>query len=1229
MFSFLLSAVTGVPADLNFSHVNNNSKANFKKKNTKVRKNKKKKGPKTTELKVDADEDSDEKSDASEDENSDDNENDSDDAEVSTEPQPVTSTTSDLRDRISGSPMEALLKEVAVKCEVDSSIVFACMNQLWEMSSKYDDMDTLCRAVEEYKKSHAIEGKPQANHVSTSSTASPNPNPPIPSSKPPTTSSSSPPPPPAPVLTIPDRLELAAQFSTTNLQESLVALALWAHTYNTNNNSQSLHTVGSTASEVFFSSKALEILLTTMLDNARSGADSGGNTMPVKEGFLKLLASLVGSATANDSALIAAVESLDKLLLQVHSLHKNGLFSASGVPVLAEHVGGCIKKALAQCEHRTVQQRVAADEHKLKQLLQLEGAGLQELEQSLSVAKSHLAAATGGNAEKAKNAPPKVQSYFMIRELVSDKLQIIVQNVSALKSTSQQLLSVATISPLSTTTHSANSGTVAAVVTEQQAILHQALLQGTDGQRLQDPHTLAQSLAQLQGDKDRAVKPLEGQLQVLQAKHSSLSSQREQLQSQLARCEAELQAVTANKDHCESQLRALETTFRAQMDPLVKLKESASHSTRGHDGLGSLLNTVTGFEKSFLHAFLQTNASNVNNSKSNNTVSTALSNAALQTAQSATPVIQKRVKLLEESVVLEYVQAERDCIEILLERGAEANEKLHTLHRERQAFIDLALTTPRVQTEEKIAKLEGEVAEDLQSISQLLSSLSEAIAGVLAVCAGNAEFKRKLTAQLSALTHRLQSVQGVAVPAYLQQLVSSSSIAIPATAVSSTPTTTGTAMHQSVGVTKEFDLKALLASTNPTHLPAKPSNNATNNTNNNATINNATNNATNNTTRGLKDGRKNSSNNMLATSKPSAQRPPSKTNPSTSKKPENNQKKKTDTSDAINMLERMAGANSKAANTNTIHASAAATVVETTPSMGAEEKKEDVSNMPTEGEGDVDNKEAPKAATTLKDIQMEQEQGHQKKKRTRSKRNSKPNPNPTLTTNPNPNPTLDTDNSPTTTNTTNSIENTMETMENTINTIPNTMNTMEDSEGANSKQFAKEEEADTDCESRCGSGSASKPATDSSDLTLHPISMELSDGDVVSEAPCTPSRSHPNGINGMPPPSSAKHPLFESPFVDIRQVYDNPENEEDTVVQVLNQETVSLLKSRASFSYNINPNLTSTSRNRSEENLSSSTITTPEMTLKDKLDKDVNEEKASFQVSYQSQGIAMDKNPNN
>jgi len=76
--------------------------------------------------------------------------------------------------------MEFLLKEVAMECEVDQSIVLECMNKLWEVNLKYDDMDTLCRAVEEvvpilfhfiifkmkckssqYKTSHAIEGKPR------------------------------------------------------------------------------------------------------------------------------------------------------------------------------------------------------------------------------------------------------------------------------------------------------------------------------------------------------------------------------------------------------------------------------------------------------------------------------------------------------------------------------------------------------------------------------------------------------------------------------------------------------------------------------------------------------------------------------------------------------------------------------------------------------------------------------------------------------------------------------------------------------------------------------------------------------------------------------------------------------------------------------------------------------------------------------------------------------------
>lgn len=127
---------------------------------------------------------------------------------------------------------------------------------------------------------------------------------------------------------------------------------------------------------------------------------------------------------------MAVMESLDHLLLQVHSLHKDGVFPAAGtsncfkydqlfkifhfsliyffcqfrmiyrvfpsfllgVSVLAEHVGGAIKRALAQCEQRSPQQRVAAEELRLKQLQQLEG--LPQLEQALSDAKTLLSAAT-------------------------------------------------------------------------------------------------------------------------------------------------------------------------------------------------------------------------------------------------------------------------------------------------------------------------------------------------------------------------------------------------------------------------------------------------------------------------------------------------------------------------------------------------------------------------------------------------------------------------------------------------------------------------------------------------------------------------------------------------------------------------------------------------------------------------------------------------------------------
>jgi len=124
MFSYLLSAVTGVPADLNFSNVNTNNKSNLKKKNTKVRKNKKKKGPKPNGkilvyvalifldvflfyptflgLKFDVDDDSAEKSVVSEDENSDDDESYNYEVETSIEPQSIVADSSELRNRIAG-----------------------------------------------------------------------------------------------------------------------------------------------------------------------------------------------------------------------------------------------------------------------------------------------------------------------------------------------------------------------------------------------------------------------------------------------------------------------------------------------------------------------------------------------------------------------------------------------------------------------------------------------------------------------------------------------------------------------------------------------------------------------------------------------------------------------------------------------------------------------------------------------------------------------------------------------------------------------------------------------------------------------------------------------------------------------------------------------------------------------------------------------------------------------
>jgi len=192
---------------------------------------------------------------------------------------------------------------------------------------------------------------------------------------------------------------------------------------------------------------------------------------------------------------------------------------------------------------------------------------------------------------------------------------------------------------------------------------------------------------------------------------------------------------------------------------------------------------------------------------------------------------------------------------------------------------------------------------------------------------GNAGFKRKVIEELTQLARKVQGVEGVSVPALLQQLNLPSSVASPAAA-------TPPVMQHSVGVKKELDLKALLVHSSSTQLP--------------------------NVHKGTKDAKKgNSVGNMSATSKPTAQRPPANTN----KKPENpkngHPKKKTDTGDAINMLERMAGANSKKMDT------ASATK---TASAAVEEKKEDVSGMPS---GDADSKEAPKVtAASFKDIQV-------------------------------------------------------------------------------------------------------------------------------------------------------------------------------------------------------------------------------------------------------------------
>ena len=48
-----------------------------------------------------------------------------------------------------GGPIEALMKEVSVRCGVDVSVVFGCMNQLWESNLQYDNADVLAKGVEE------------------------------------------------------------------------------------------------------------------------------------------------------------------------------------------------------------------------------------------------------------------------------------------------------------------------------------------------------------------------------------------------------------------------------------------------------------------------------------------------------------------------------------------------------------------------------------------------------------------------------------------------------------------------------------------------------------------------------------------------------------------------------------------------------------------------------------------------------------------------------------------------------------------------------------------------------------------------------------------------------------------------------------------------------------------------------------------------------------------------
>ena len=50
-----------------------------------------------------------------------------------------------------GGPIEALMQEVSVRCGVDVSVVFGCMNQLWESHLKYDDAEVLAKAVEEVR----------------------------------------------------------------------------------------------------------------------------------------------------------------------------------------------------------------------------------------------------------------------------------------------------------------------------------------------------------------------------------------------------------------------------------------------------------------------------------------------------------------------------------------------------------------------------------------------------------------------------------------------------------------------------------------------------------------------------------------------------------------------------------------------------------------------------------------------------------------------------------------------------------------------------------------------------------------------------------------------------------------------------------------------------------------------------------------------------------------------